>query len=141
MTNGEADILRQLSCQVAAMDATLTALQRHVDQRFDSQDVATKNALISADKAVEKAQELATARAAEDRERQETADAVISLALPRADYEKRHDDLVKQIGVLADRMNVSMGRGLGGSATVAWVIAGLSVVIAVGTLVLRLFGV
>lgn len=82
-------------------DQRFNDLEQSIERRFDSQDAATKAALVAAEKAVDKAEQLATTRADDQNEWRETVNDVL------ASYKGEH------VGV---------------SSTVLWLLGGVSAI-------------
>jgi hypothetical protein len=57
--------------------------------------------------------------------------------LPRPEYETRHESLISRIVEMERRMERAEGRGLGSAQMVSYVVAAISIAIAVAALVIR----
>ena len=111
----------------------MDTLERHIDERFDSQDEATRRALESAEKAVLKAESLASTRAENQNEWRATVGDLMATKLDRSEYETAHAALVKELSAAIKYQNLESGQKQGQHDTTARTIA---VVGSVGWLVM-----
>jgi len=118
------------------MEPRFTDLERLIDTRFEAQEKATGAALASAEKAVAKAESLATTRSAQQNEWRGTVNDLITTMMPRAEYAIAHKSLVDKVNDVASCLDRGEGRSTGSNTVIAWVIAGLGVAVAFVTLLL-----
>jgi hypothetical protein len=120
------------------MEEQLDLMWGRIDDRFISQEKATAQALVSAEKAVLKAESLATTRAEQQNEWRGTIGDLINTMMPRAEYCIAHSSLVEKIDNLDSRVTSSESSRRGGSSVMAWVISGIMTLIGLSGL---LFGI
>lgn len=106
-------------------------LEKLVDVRFDAQEKATKAALVSAEKAVEKAEKLATSRAEQQNEWRQTVTDLTRMMMPRAEFDTAHGNLVDRMTGLCERMDRAEGRTGQTHTIIPWLIAAAGVIVAV----------
>lgn len=118
------------------LTAMLLELEKRMDQRFTAQETATNAALVAAEKAVLKAEALASDRASQQNEWRGTVNDLIQTMMPRSEYEQAHGSMETQLASITSRMDQTQGQQKGASATVAYVFAAAAGVVAIGSLVL-----
>ena len=101
----------------------MDVLERHLDERFDLQDEATKRALESAEKAVLKAENLADARSSAQNEWRATIGDLMTLKVDRSEYLAAHEMLVKELGAAIKYQDLESGGKKANSDTTARTIA------------------
>ena len=107
-----------------------------LNERFAANDDRIRDAKVVADRAVEKAELLATDRAKQQNEWRDTVNDVIGTRLSRSEYLTQHNSLVEKIDGLATRLDRHEARGIGASSTWVWLFIGLAGAISVITLII-----
>lgn len=123
-----------------ALEERLQTLWARVDDRFTALDERTRLALTSAKDAVDKAERLAGERAAQQNEWRGTINDVISTMMPRSEYTLAQRALGEKTDTLAGRLDRLEGRAGGVGTTVAWLFAGMGVLVAIGSLIIAFMG-
>ena len=111
-------------------------LETLIDTRFDAQEKATKASLIAAEKAVLKAEGLATTRAEQQNEWRATVTDLTSLLMPRQEYQQAHAALVDKIGSVDDRVTRVESEKTGIARVVPWLIAAAGGIVAIISLLI-----
>jgi len=122
----------------AYMERRFTDLERLIDTRFAAQETATSTALISAEKAVLKAENLAAARSAQQNEWRDTVNDLITTMMPRAEQAVTNKAITEKIAEVAACSVRDEGRHEGYGTIVPWAIASVSTVTAIVTLLVHL---
>jgi hypothetical protein len=102
----------------------INEMDRRIEQRFESQEAATRSAMQAAKEAVDKAERLATIRADQQNEWRATVGDITGQMLTKAEYEIAHQNLVERLNYEANAQSLNVGARQGMSQTVTWVIAG-----------------
>ena len=128
------------------IDQRLDLLSEEIDRRFDAQEIATKTALTSAGKAVNKAEILATQRADQQNEWRGTVSDLISTTVNRAEFTAQHVALMEKIDALSGRLDRHEGGATNATTTrmgtyylIAGGAVGISAICAVAVLIITLF--
>jgi len=111
-------------------------LERLVDVRFTAQEQATKAALAAAEKAVEKAERLATTRADQQNEWRATVGDLVQTMMPRAEYIVAQTNLVEKVNDIASRQSACEGAGQRTDTIVPWLIAAAGGIVAIVSLLI-----
>ena len=93
----------------AALFSMINAMSEEIDRRFDAQDKATRVALESAEKAVLKAESLATTRANQQNEWRDTVNDLINKNISRAEFAAQHASLIDKIDTVGSRVDLLEG--------------------------------
>ena len=120
-----------------------------LNERFTANDDRIRDAKVVADRAVEKAETLATDRAKTQNEWRGSLNDVIATRLSREEYLLQHGTLVDKHDALERRHDADLlvvrqalsrieGRGIGANATMVWLFVGLAAAISVITLIIDL---
>ena len=97
-----------------AITTHLDLLSNEMDRRFDAQAVATTTAMSSAEKAVLKAENLATARSEQQNEWRGTVNDLINTMMPRNEYRVIHEALAHQVTDAVSLLTAHLGEKAGG---------------------------
>jgi len=120
-----------------------------LNERFAANDDRIRDAKVVADRAVEKAELLATDRAKQQNEWRDTVNDVIGTRLSRSEYLVQHGALVEKLDALERRhdsdltavrqvLSRSEGKGLGTNSAFVWLFIALAGAISVITLIIDL---
>ena len=116
----------------------MDTLERHLDERFDAQDEATKRALESAEKAVLKAEHLADTRSEAQNEWRATIGDLMTLKVDRTEYLTAHDTLCKEVAAAVKYQDLESGGKKAAADITARLIASASVLCTVAVLIVTL---
>jgi len=155
-----ADMDRRFDTIKAVYDGYLRNMQTELDRRFAESRVAAETALtaqksavdaalVAAEKAVLKAEELASQRAEQQNEWRQTVDDITALKMPRAETETlvkvtsdRHGQAIEaltvQVADLTARMNQAVGSKGNSAQMSAWMFAALGALVGIAGIVIAL---
>jgi hypothetical protein len=139
------------SCDLrwAQEEKAMLARWAGLNERFAANDDRIRDAKVVADRAVEKAELLATDRAKQQNEWRDTVNDVIGTRLSRSEYLVQHGALVEKLDALERRhdsdltavrqvLSRSEGKGLGTNSAFVWLFIALAGAISVITLIIDL---
>ena len=134
---------RRLTVDRAMLDDRTSSLKRELDsvllfmdERFRAQEKAVDAALVSQEKAVLKAENLATARSEAQNEWRATMTELIASTLQRPEYMAGHQALAEKVDLVNGRLDRIEGNRSGMTAVVPWIFAGAGVLVAIVSLVI-----
>ena len=109
----------------------------NINARFEAQDAKASTAMAVAEKAVEKAEKLATTRAEQQNEWRGTVSDIMSSMLTRDAYDRGHVALAEKHEELARRVSQNEALNIGMKRTITYLITGVSISIVVVTFVME----
>ena len=108
------------------------------NDRFTATEKAVGAALLSAEKAVLKAEDLATARAESQNEWRATTTDLVGQRMSRVEYDAAHKSLSEKIDAISSRLDRAEGTDTGTTRVIPWVIAAVGVLIAASSIIIQL---
>jgi hypothetical protein len=130
------ELKRACELRWAQEEKAMLARWGSLAERFTANDDRIRDDKVVADRAVERAEVLATDRAKQQNEWRDTVNDVIGSRLSRSEYVTQHNSLVEKIDGLATRLDRHEARGIGASSTWVWLFVGLAGAISVITLII-----
>ena len=106
----------------------------NLEQRFRDNDERLREAKVTADKAVDKAEKLATTRAEQQNEWRSTVNDIMGTMLTRDAYDRNHGLLADRIHDMSERVLKFETRQAASTRTFAWIVAGAGAFVAAASL-------